>query len=477
MKKNFKSCLGVLLSLGLVVSATACQPAAKPATSAAPSKAPLASAPAASAPAASAPAASAAASKAPASATPSASAAAPAAGAVTIKFYGGWTGPDVDTMRAIVQQYMTDHKNVNIQFESQQWTPLFTKLLADISAGTAPDILAIRPMDMGQFIEQGIMDDKMASSITYDKAKFSEAANAGTMYKGKQYAIPLDQHMHGVYYNKDAFQKAGITSAPKTGDEFVAAAQKLTIDKNGKNVTDSAFDKDNVTQYGVGFNVNHHVGFQMSALINQQGEVPFTQDMKKVPFSDDKAIKALQWVQDLVYKHKVTPVGEKSPIDDFKAGKIAMLIDGPWQRPALADVKINWDTTPYPAVFGKQSAWGNEHMFSFPITKSNADQKQAVRDFMTWMISNSGKWANSGQIPASNDGLAIAKTMPGAAAFIESMPAMYLLPASGRSAQLFGSDATSPFVVAAQDLLLNNKPAKDVVANMRKSMDDILAKP
>lgn len=396
---------------------------------------------------------------------------------VTIKFWGGWTGPDGDTMRGIVEKYMSENKNVTIEFESQQWTPLFTKFLADASAGDAPQILAMRPMELGQFIELGVLDDSFASTIGINNDDYSTAAIEGTMFDGKQYGIPLDQHMHGLYYNKELFEKSGITEIPKTGEELIKVAQKLTIDKNGKNITEVGFDKSNIVQYGFGFNINHHIGFQLSALLSQQGDIPFTKDMEKVDFNDDKAIKALQFLQDFVYKYGVTPVGEKSPIDDFIAGKVAMIIDGPWQMPKLEESSVQWESAQYPIVFDKQVSWGNAHIFTFPVTKSTDEQKQAVKDFILWLDKNSGEWAKSGQIPASKAGLEIAKTLKGRQAFIDSMENMYLLPASPKSSELFGSSATSPFVVAAQDLMLNNKPATDVVKELKKEMDSILSTP
>lgn len=422
------------------------------------------------------------ASSAPAAAAPQTSTAAPAETApstdpVTITFWGGWTGPDADTMKGIVDAYTAENPHVTIEFETQQWTPLFTKFLAEASTGNAPNILAMRPMDMGQFIAMGLMDNSFAETIGINSANYPAAAWEGTMYDGKQYAIPLDQHPHALYYNKDKFAEAGIEKAPVTGEEFIEAAQKLTIDTNGKNSTESGFDANNIKQYGLGFNMNHHVGFQMSALIKQQGSVPFNADMTTVPFDNEQAVKALTFIQELVTKYKVSPIGEKSPVDSFVAGNVAMFVDGPWQMPTLEGTDLNWDTARYPKVFGEQVAWGNSHIFTFPVSKADDAQKQAVRDFIIWMDENSGEWAKSGQIPASLSGQEFAATLHGRQAFIDSMDNMYMLPASPKSAELFGSSATSPFVVAAQSLLLDGTDATAVVDKLRSDMDSILAMP
>lgn len=332
---------------------------------------------------------------------------------VTITFWGGWTGPDADTMKGIVDKYMSENPHVTIEFETQQWTPLFTRFLAEASSGNAPDILAMRPMDAGQFLEMGLLDMDFAETIGINADNYSTSAWEGTMYNGKQYAIPLDQHMHGLFYNVDMFEAAGIEKPPVTREEFIEAALKLTLDGNGRNATDPDFDPNNIVQYGYSFNMNHHVGFQMSALIKQQGGEPFTADMKEVPFDREQAINALTFIQDLVTKYKVVPVGDKTPVASFMAENVAMFIDGPWQMPALEETDLNWATARYPKIFDEQVAWGNAHIFTFPVNNSGEDVKQAVCDFIKWIDKNSGEWAKSGQIPASNSGREYAAQLPG----------------------------------------------------------------
>lgn len=423
-------------------------------------------APAPAAPAVEAPAAEAPAAEAPAAAAP-----------VSFTFWGGWTGPDADKMKAIVDQYMVENPNVTIAFETQQWSPLFTKFLAEASSGNSPDILAMHPFELGQFAELGVLDAEAAPAIGLVEADFSPIAWAGTYYDGIQYAVPLDQHMHGVYYNKDFFEAAGITDLPTTGDEFVQTAKLLTLDKAGKNATEEGFDAANIVQYGLGFNQNHHVGYQMAALIKQQGEVPFTADMTEIPFSHEAATNALTWIQDLVYTHHVTPVGEKTPTDDFVAGNIAMLIDGPWQIPTMENSGVNWGTFPYPTVFADHAVWGSAHILTFPVNKSSAETKAAAAAFIVWLEQNTDTWAMSGQLPASTVGREFAATLPGRQAFIDSMDTVFVLPPYPRAAEVFSSAQTAPFLIMEQALLLEQRDAGEVAQEYIDNMNALLGQP
>ncbi len=113
------------------------------------------------------------------------------------------------------------------------------------------------------------------------------------------------------------------------------------MDKNGKHPNESGFDENNIVQYGLGFGMNHHSFYQVYALINQQGGNPFTESMTKLELDEQKAAKAFGFLQDLIFKHKIVPKGQKSPVDDFTTGKVAMFIDGPWQMPKLEALTSN----------------------------------------------------------------------------------------------------------------------------------------
>jgi raffinose/stachyose/melibiose transport system substrate-binding protein len=67
--------------------------------------------------------------------------------------------------------------------------------------------------------------------ITSDIASWKDTINPGALsiysYKGKQYGIPWDMGMIGVWYNKALFTKAGITAPPATWDDFLADVSKL----------------------------------------------------------------------------------------------------------------------------------------------------------------------------------------------------------------------------------------------------------
>ncbi len=394
---------------------------------------------------------------------------------VTISFYGGWTGPDLDRMTSLVNKFNESHPDIKVEFTSLQWSQIFAKFLADYQSGSSPEILAMHTFEMGQFVDMGVLDADAIEGIGLNKDDYLSTPWEGTILNGRQYAVPLDINMHALFYNTELFEKAGITSPPTNKEEFIAAAQKLTLDSTGKNPTDPGFNKDDIVQYGLGFNMNHHVFYQAYGLMNQQGYNPFTEDMTSISFDQDKAGAAFQFLEDLIFKYQVVPVGEKSPIDDFKAGTVAMIIDGNWQLAGLETADVKWATAVYPQIFEEKAVWGASDILTIPLSKNpDAAKTAAAGAFVKWMAENAEEWAESGQLPANKAAFETSKTMPGRQAFIDEIEYTKFLSPHPLATQIFSSSAPSPILTAAQSAVLNNNDVKDIIPQFEKDINAVL---
>lgn len=395
----------------------------------------------------------------------------------TITYYGGWTGADLDRMSALVDEFNKSQDKITVEFTSLQWSEIFTKFLADYQAGSSPDVVAMHTFEMGQFVNMGVLDSESVAAMNLNEADYAKVAWDGCTYDGKLYGVPIDINMHALYYNKDLFAKAGIEKAPSTGEELIAAAQKLTLDANGKNAADPNFDANSIKQYGFGFLQNHHGFYQTYGMMNQMGYNPFTADATSISLDAAKITPALQFVEDLIYKYHVTPVGEKSPIDDFKAGNVAMIIDGNWQLSGFSQVTFDWDTAEYPQIFDQKAVWGASELLAFPGSKNpDANKQLAARTFVQWLAENSAKWAESGQIPANVKSQEASAKLHGIDAYYAELDYVKFLPAHPKAVELFSSKAPSPILTMAQDACLNNKAPADIVTQFEKDLNTVLSK-
>jgi multiple sugar transport system substrate-binding protein len=405
-----------------------------------------------------------------------------AAAPMELNFWGGWTGPDGDVMRAMVDQYNARHPAVHFTLTTLQWTPLFDKFLTAMRAGEGPDLMAMHPQDTAQFVDAGLLEplNGFGSALELKANDFGKNAWGYSSYKDAQYAVPLDFHMHGVYYNVDLFRQAGLdpSKPPVTGDAFVAAARRLTIDAAGRHPGDAGFDAKTIKQYGASMPNNHHAFYIWFALLFQQGG-GFSIGGPQVKFDDAQGIAAWKWEEDLIFKYQTVPVGQGNPAQDFLTGRTAMLVDGPWQIPAMEKQQgLNWATAPFPKVFDKLAVWGSGHILTVPKQRDRARQLAAL-DLAQWIVRNSDFWATSGNIPvyrlaSETDRF---RRLKGRDAFVSMLPSEVMLPNIVRSAQVFSAAAPSPIVQAAQAATLRNEDPSSIIRTLRQRIDALLAAP
>ncbi len=391
---------------------------------------------------------------------------------VTLEFWGGWTGPDGDIMRDLVAQWNEENPNIQVNLTVQQWSPLFDAFLVSASAGEAPDILAMHPQEMPQFAVLGLLtplDDLIADSEVLRPENYLESAWNPNIYQGVLYAIPLDLHMHGLFYNLDLFEEAGIEAPPATGEELLEVGRLLTVDENGLHPGDEGFDPENVVQYAINMHTNHHAFFQWWSLYNQLGGELISEDGTECVMDLELAAQAWQWLQDLVYVHHIAPQGQTDYPADFASGRTAMLVDGPWRIPALEaaeeETGFRWGSARYPQVFDEQYAmWGSSHDLTLPAPADPEKRDEALM-FLEWLAANSAAWATSGQLPAFRDVMESEEfqEMPGRAPFIEMMPYEVMFPNTPKYSEIFASNAPTPMMVMAQNIMLEQAdPAVEV---------------
>ncbi|MCC7210097.1 MAG: ABC transporter substrate-binding protein [Anaerolineae bacterium] len=404
---------------------------------------------------------------------------------VTLEFWGGWTGPDGAIMQALVDQYNAEHPDVEVRLTIQAWSPLFDSFIAAASAGESPDIMAMHPQETAMFINLDLIepvDDIIAQSEVFKQDNYVPKAWELQFYDGKMYAFPFDLGVHGLYYNVALFEEAGIDAPPSNAEEFLEAARLLTKDANGNHPGDPNFDPNNIAQYAINMHTNHHGFYQWYSLYNQLGGQLLSEDGKACAMDLDKATQAWQWLQDLVYVHYAAPQGQTDYARDFLSGRTAMLIDGPWQIPAMqaaaAESGFQWATAPYPTIFDEPAVWGSGHNFTLPKLADPEKRDEAIA-FIEWLAENSFDWLASGQLPIRLDLIESPEVvaLEGRQPFVDMLENQELLPNIPQFSQIFASNAPTPMMVMAQRILLEQADVRSTVENACNEITAILSMP
>jgi glucose/mannose transport system substrate-binding protein len=104
-----------------------------------------------------------------------------------------------------------------------------TAVRARVTAGNPPTAVQMLGFDITDWGKQGVVADlnAVAAKEGWDKT-VPLALQKFSKYNGKWIAAPVNVHStNWVWANKEVLAKAGITSEPKTWDEFIADAEKV----------------------------------------------------------------------------------------------------------------------------------------------------------------------------------------------------------------------------------------------------------
>jgi multiple sugar transport system substrate-binding protein len=237
---------------------------------------------------------------------------------------------------------------------------LIQKVLQQASSKTMPDMLMLDNPDIQQIAATGALAPLSDFGLNADG--FAPGPVAAATYQGKLYALQPGANTIAVYYNKDILTAAGV-QPPKTWDELKTAAKKLTKG----------------SQYGFAFN----------ATADYEGAWQFLPPMwtnggDETQLKTPQVAQALQLWKDLVddgsASKSVVNWSQADVNDQFIAKKAAMMLNGPWQTPALIKAKINYGVVPFPVNQPGQTSTaplGGE-AWTVPLTAGEAKMKKAA---------------------------------------------------------------------------------------------------
>ena len=262
--------------------------------------------------------------------------------------YWLWDNNQQPAYQACADAFTQANPNITIAISQQGWGAYWDALTAGFASGTAPDVFTDHLSKYAQFLNEDLLLD-IQPMVTADNVNLKQYVEDPELWvkDGKRYGLPKDWDTIAVFYNVDMLQKAGVdpkeleswTWNPEDGGTFQEIVAKLTLDKNGKNGLDPAFDKNNVVQYGyVAGAGDPGSGGQTewSAFAASTGfrltDAPWATAFN---WGDPRLISTLQWWADLRNVNSFAPNADAMAGSDsraiFKAGQAAMTTDGSWE--------------------------------------------------------------------------------------------------------------------------------------------------
>lgn len=227
------------------------------------------------------------------------------------------------TVSKAKQGFEKEHPNIDVKIvNAGSSNDEYSALSNAIEAGSgAPDLVQLDFNAVPQFAISGDLEE--LSQYGFDSkmlSKYTKGAQSGVHINNGIYGVPIGGGPMALFYNKEVFDKAGVTEAPKTWDEYYEAAKKIhALSPDMYIAAESGSD----------------AGIALS-LIWQAGGQPFTVDGENITIDlkNDQGVKRYESLWQKLIDEKLIDTKTIGWSDDWFRGlgngKIASVAIGGW---------------------------------------------------------------------------------------------------------------------------------------------------
>lgn len=259
---------------------------------------------------------------------------------VVLNILAGQSTSDAGTEDMISEAVAEKFPGVELEWECVDWGENFDdSMRARLSSGDIPDIIIGKTQDVAAYVDTGILAEIHPEGLEHI---YKEALN--TVEKdGVVYGLPYNAWHQGVIYNKDIFEKYGI-SVPHTREELREVVREL--------------EAKGITAFAGHFQESWKTGNLIMQLMigNIFSEEPFWGDelrAGKVNFSDSEKVRLCMEEIRFIYEHSFEDAQFLQQAESdrrFDEGQAAMYPGGCWSLQFVnqAEQEFHYGIFPYP---------------------------------------------------------------------------------------------------------------------------------
>lgn len=285
------------------------------------------------------------------------------------------------TVEALVADFEKVHPDVSIQpIYTGDYATTVTKALTAFRGGNAPQMAVIGDIEAWSLIDAGAI--VAASDLANDAEgkKWIDGFYPAFLRRidGKVWGIPFQRSTVVMYWNKQAFEKAGLdaNTPPVTWQQVVDFGKKLVIkDNNG------------VSQWGIEIPSTPNGYWNFQGLSATNGGRLDNGKGTAVHFNTPGNIATLQWLTDLGQKENVSPKGAiawGTTPQDFISGKTAMMVTTTGNLTVVREnAKFPFGVAMLPEKTQRGSPTGGGNLYVFK--NASAEQQKAAMEFIRWV--------------------------------------------------------------------------------------------
>jgi ABC-type glycerol-3-phosphate transport system substrate-binding protein len=303
-------------------------------------------------------------------------------------------------MNELKAAFEKEDPNITLTLVDSPFTGFHDKAITLFQAQKLPDVLLVQVDWVAEFADLGMLEP-LDSWLAKEPKEYRDniPSTFQQKWQGKQYYLPIESGAVALFYNTEIFKNAGIAGPPKTWDEYVAIAKKVTNPEKKIFATTGTMAAEPPT----------NLTYDIYPLIYQAGGDVIDEKTNKAVFNSPAGVKAIQWYVDLMNVHKasvpgILSNGEKEKRANFAAGNIAMMFEGSFgisiQR--QTNPNLQFDVAPMP----RGTTTGTVVRGAVNCMTTQVKNKEAAWKFMRWLHGPVGieMWSKgSGSFPSRKD--------------------------------------------------------------------------
>ncbi|MGH6924441.1 MAG: extracellular solute-binding protein [Propylenella sp.] len=316
--------------------------------------------------------------------------------AVEIEYWQYFFKERVEAIDALIEQFQAENPDITVKHTNFPYDQYRTKVAAAVPAGEGPDVVQLYYGWLKDYLKADLLlplpeDQFPAAEI---ESEFFPIVKAMKI-DGKYWGVPTAVRSLALFYNKKLFAEAGIDGPPKTHEEMIEDALKITERDAGGNLLTAGLTAAPTSQ-------DHH--WWREVLIRQHGGQPYSDDNQHVAYNDDAGRAALQNYIDIFDTHKVTDYGFMDESQAaFAAGRAGMHIDGSFRLGTFRGVEgLDWGLAPLPTMNGVSSNFAS-YWVNGISKKASGEKLEAAAKFLKFISTPEAMqlWMETvGELPA-----------------------------------------------------------------------------
>jgi raffinose/stachyose/melibiose transport system substrate-binding protein len=312
---------------------------------------------------------------------------------VTLEFWYRWP----ESQKAVeetIAAFEKENPNIKIQMQTSSGNQYTAQLQTAITGGDLPDIFpGSGAVPMHQLHSLGILHP-LDDIIGDRRDEFYEGTwtEGFTTMDGKIYTLPHftpRRFATVMYYNKDVFEKAGLTE-----DDVPKSWSELT------EISETIYEKTNGESYGliIGLKTNwlmERLVSTMSSAIKPE-VVPndgFNLQTGQYEFNSPGVVQTMEFLKQLQDEKQLHPnslvIDYREASTMFAGGKAAFVIDGTFLSAELQNKNNfqNFGVAPLPTKDGAPQYWAFQGETSAPIhVNKNTEHYEEVKLFLNFFM-------------------------------------------------------------------------------------------